>query len=134
MGFLIMKTTAIALIIALAGVSYFGPGPGGTTLYAQEAVAWRSVAEAIPLGSKVKVQTLGGKRISGTLMRVDGTGVLVKKNTRYPEPAVAVAFDEVAKLERHKEGGINVAKAIGIGVGAGAGAMLTLILFAMQLD
>jgi hypothetical protein len=128
-----MKIIAIALIVAL-GACDFGLGAWSATLHAQEAAAWRSVAEAIPLGSKVKVQTVAGKRISGTLMRVDGAGVLVKKNTRYPEPAVAVAFDEVAKLERSKDSGINVAKAIGIGVGAGAGAMLTLILFAMQLD
>jgi hypothetical protein len=129
-----MKTITLALIIALAGAWDLGLGAWGTTLQAQEAVAWRSVAESIPLGSKVKVETIAGKRTNGALMRVDSTGILVKKNTRYPEPAVAVTFDEIVKLERNKEGGMNVAKAIGIGVGAGAGAMLTLILFAMQLD
>ena len=60
--------------------------------------------------------------------------LLVKRNTRYPKPAVAVAFADVARIERHKEGGFNVAKAIAIGVESGAGAMVTLILFAMQID
>jgi hypothetical protein len=128
-----MKTVALALIFSLGGTSGFGLRAAGTT-HAQEAAAWRSVAESIPLGSKVKVETIAGKRTSGALMRVDSTGILVKKNTRYPEPAVAVTFDEIVKLERNKEGGMNVAKAIGIGVGAGAGAVLTLILFAMQID
>ena len=101
---------------------------------AQEAGDWRKVAEAIPLGSKIKIQRHDGDRITGTLMRVDTTGVLVKRNTRHPEPAVSIAFADVAKIERHKEGGLNVGKAIAVGAATGAGVILTLILFAMQLD
>jgi hypothetical protein len=105
-----------------------------STAFAQESADWRKVAESIPLGSKVKVQMLDGDRISGILMRVDGDVVAVKRNTRLPEPAVAIPFDDVAKIERSKDGGVNVAKAIAIGAAAGAGAIITLILFAMQLD
>jgi hypothetical protein len=100
-----------------------------------EAPAWRQVAEAIPLGSKVKLQTVENKRISGTLMRVDGTSVMVKKNTRRPEPAITVDFDNIAKIERdHGGGGINIAKAAAIGLATGAGVVVSLILFAMQFD
>jgi small nuclear ribonucleoprotein (snRNP)-like protein len=122
-----MKTTAIVLIVSL-----FTLGAGSA--WAQESADWRKVADAIELGSKVRVQTTDGRRLTGTLMRVDSKEMLVKRNTRRPEPAITVAFDDVAKLERHKDGGFNVAKAIAIGVASGAGAMLTLILFAMQLD
>jgi hypothetical protein len=80
------------------------------------------------------VQTLDGKRLSGTLMRVEAGAMLVKRNTRHPEPAVSIAFDDVAKIERQKEGGINIGKAIAVGAATGAGAMLTIILFALQLD
>ena len=121
-----MKTTAIALIVALLTLT------GSAS--AQEANDWRQVAGTVPLGSRVKVQTVDGRRINGTLMRVDSSEMLLKRNSRYPEPAIKVAFTDVAKIERHKEGGFNVAKAIAIGAAAGAGAMLTLILFAMQLD
>ena len=62
---------------------------------AQESTDWRKVAEAVPLGTKVKVQTQDGKRVSGTLMRVDDTSVMLKRNTRLPEPAVPVAFDRI---------------------------------------
>jgi small nuclear ribonucleoprotein (snRNP)-like protein len=120
-----MKTTAIALILSLFTLS---------SAWAQESADWRKVADAIELGSKIRVQTTDGRRLTGTLMRVDSKEMLVKRNTRRPEPAITVAFDDVAKLERHKDGGFNVAKAIAIGVASGAGAMLTLILFAMQLD
>jgi hypothetical protein len=107
----------------------------GTSAYAQEADAWRKVAESIPLGSKVKVQTYEGKRINGTLMRVDGSQILVKRNTRRPEPAVAVMFDDVSKLERDQNGGgSNLAKAAVIGLATGAGVIFSLFLIALQFD
>ena len=98
--------------------------------FAQEADAWRKVAETIPLGTKVKVQTFEGKRFSGTLMRVDGKEVLIKKNTRRPEPAVEILFDDIAKIERAKEGGSGVGKAVAIGVATGATVILSLFLIA----
>jgi hypothetical protein len=73
--------------------------------------------------------------MTGTLMRVDGGGVLVKKNTRLPEPAVAIAFSDLSRLERHHDsGGINVAKAMGIALAAGAGVVFTLFAIALQFD
>jgi small nuclear ribonucleoprotein (snRNP)-like protein len=120
-----MKTTTIALIMSLFA---FG------VVSAQESADWRKVADAVQLGSRVKIQKTDGKQITGTLMRVDSNEMLVKRHSRRPEPAVAVPFDQVGKIERSKEGGFSVGKAIAIGAGAGAGAMLTLILFALQLD
>lgn len=126
-----MRSIALALI-----VSFIALGSGD--VFAQpsnESDSWRQVAEAIPLGSKVKLQTVENQRISGTLMRVDGTSVMVKKNTRRPEPAITVHFDDIAKIERdHGGGGINIAKAAAIGLATGAGVVVSLILFAMQFD
>lgn len=100
-----------------------------------EATAWRQVAEAIPLGSKVKIQTLENRRISGVLMRVDGTSMMVKRNARRPEPALTIAFDDVARIERDNgDGGVNVGKAIAIGLAAGGGVILSLFLIALQID
>ncbi len=125
-----MRFTAIALIFSVVTFS-----ASDVFAQTQEAAAWRQVAEAIPLGSKVKIQTHQGKRINGTLMRADATSVMLKRNTRRPEPAIIIPYDEIAKLERdHGGGGINVAKAIAVGAGVGAGVIMTMILFAMQLD
>jgi SH3-like domain-containing protein len=121
-----MRITSIALIVSFLTLS------AGNAL-AQEAGAWRKVADAIPLGSKVKVQTLEGKRITGTLMRADETTVAIKKNTRLPEAAVIVTYDAISNLERD-HGGMNWAKALGIGAAAGAGAILTIFVIALQLD
>ena len=120
-----MKKIAIALIVALITVS---------TAFGQEAQTWRNVAEAIPLGSKVSVQTLDGRKVKGTLMRVDDTSVLVKKSTRIPEAPVAVTFEQIGNIERDHGGGMGWAKAVGFGVGAGAAAILTIMAIAFQLD
>jgi len=121
-----MRMTSLALIVSLVT---FSAGQAS----AQEAAQWRKVAEAIPLGSKVKVQTLEGKRVSGTLMRVDDSAVTIKKHTRLPEAPVSVSYDRIANIEREC-GGMGWGKAIGMGVGAGAAAILTIFLIALQLD
>lgn len=129
-----MRTTALVMILTILS------GAMSNVLAAQsqtlaEATAWQDVAAAIPLGSRVKAQTVNGDRISGTLMRAGDGAVLVKKNTRLPEPAVSIAFADLSRLERdHGNGGMNFAKAVGIAVATGAGVVLTMFVIAMQLD
>ena len=127
-----MRITSVVLIATL-GLWGSGLGTLETTLHAQEAAAWRKVADAIPLGSKIRIQTFEGKRVTGTLMRVDDTAVTIKKNTRMPEAAVIVTYDAIGNLERDR-GGMNWAKALGIGAAAGAGAILTIFVIALQFD
>lgn len=124
-----MRAIATALILSMLSIS-------ASDAFAQqsESSSWRQVAEAIPLGSKVKVQLADGKRVNGTLMRVDNTAVLVKRNTRRPEPAVAIDFDEMSRLERDHGNGTNVGKAIAIGLASGAGVILGLFILALQFD
>ena len=126
-----MRSTALVLMATMLAL-------GVDTAWAQgaqvEAVAWQKVADAIPLGSKVKVQLADGKRVSGTLMRVDGTEILVKRHTRRPEPAIAIAFDDVSRLERDHGNGASLGKAIGIGLATGAGVILSLFIIALQFD
>ena len=125
-----MRAIAIALITSILALS-----AGEVFAQQDETAAWRQVAEAVPLGSKVKVQTAAGRRLSGTLMRVDGSGIMLKRNTRRPEPALTITFKEIAKLERDQgNGGMHVAKAIGVGLAAGAGVFFSLILIALQMD
>jgi hypothetical protein len=121
-----MRVTAIGLIVSLMMA---------TSAFAQqEAAAWRKVAETIQLGSKVAVHTIDGKRIKGTLMRVDDASVMVKKNTRIPEAPVTVTFEQMSNIERDRGNSMNWAKALGVGAAAGAGAILTIFVIALQFD
>ena len=124
-----MRTTAIIVIASLLTWAAAG------TAAAQERDAWQKVAAAIPLGSKVRVQTVEGKRLSGTLMQVDDQAISVKKNGRLPEAALVVPFESISNLERSNGGGgIGWGKAICLGVAAGAAAIATIFVIALQLD
>lgn len=123
-----MRSTALALIIAL-----FAPGMNSAFAQGQDATAWHKVAEAIPLGNKVKVQLVDGKRISGTLMSVDSSNIMVRRSTRRPEPPMTIHLDDISQLERD-HGGSNIGKAIGIGLATGAGVILSLFIIALQFD
>ena len=100
-----------------------------------EAAAMRSLMAAVPLGSRIDLRTKTGRRLTGTLMQVNADDIMIKRATRVAEPAVAIAIDDIASVERaSQKGGMSVVKAIGIGVGAGAGAMLGLIAFALVVS
>jgi hypothetical protein len=99
-----------------------------------ETAAMRQVAAAIPLGTRVKVQTRSGRRLTATMLGVEADAIVVKRDARVPEPAVTIPFSEVAQLQRDQKSGFNLAKALGIGIAAGAGAILTMFAIAMSLD
>jgi hypothetical protein len=102
---------------------------------AEEAAAFATLAAAIPLGSRIKLQTTDGRRLKGTLMSVGGDGIIVKRETRTPEPALTIPFRTLAQLQLDRSNsGISVGKAIGIGLSAGVGAILTMFAIALQLD
>jgi hypothetical protein len=99
-----------------------------------EAAAFRQMAAAIPLGSRVKVQMSGGRRMTATLMAIDADAVIVQRASRVPEPAVTIPFRDLVRLERDAKGGFSVGKAIGVGLAAGAGAILTLFTIIVAIE
>jgi len=124
--------------IALTVAGLFAVGP---PLAAQQPVpievetaGMRQVAYAIPLGSRVKVQLQSGRRLTATLLAVDADAIIVKRDTRVPEPAVTIPFSELARLQRDQKSGFSIAKAIGVGLAAGVGAILTVFAIAVSLD
>lgn len=101
---------------------------------AMEAAALKQMAAAVPLGTRVKLQTTSGRRLTATLMAVTDDGVVVKRATRVPEAAVSVPFAELARFERDDKRGMSIGKALGIGLAAGGGAILTLFVIALSIS
>jgi hypothetical protein len=127
------------LLCALMSALVLGPvnaaaAPQKTVTTDTEARALREMAAAIPLGSRVKVQTQDGKRVDGTVMSVSADALIIKKRTRVPEPAITIPLAELARLELKTNEGMSIGKAIGIGVATGASAILTMFVFASALD
>ena len=128
------KLIAFALT-ALVGVSPVAAAAQRPATSAEEVKAVQEMATAIPPGSRVKVHTKDGRRITATLMSTTDDAIVVKRESRVPEAAVTIRFDELARLQRdERSGGVSLAKAIGIGVATGAGAILTLFAIAMSID
>jgi hypothetical protein len=99
-----------------------------------ETSAFQQLAAGIPAGSRIKVRTTDGRRLTATLMAVEAQQIVVKRLSRVPEPAIAIAFTDLTELRREERSGFSVGKAIGIGLAAGAGAILTLFALAMTID
>jgi hypothetical protein len=128
-----MRAIVFALVVVFAANPATLRALQQTVATDVEAKAVREMAGAIPLGSRVKAQTSAGKTINGTLLSVTDDAVIIKKRTRFPEPAITVRFAELARLERQTGAGLSPAKVIGIGLAAGAGAILTLLAFAATI-
>jgi hypothetical protein len=108
---------------------------GQETLTADvEATAFKQMAEGIPPGTRVSVRTKEGRRVNGTLMTVEADRIVVKRDSRVPEPALGIAFADLTRLERVSNGGFSMGKALGIGLAAGVGAILTLFGIAVAID
>ena len=98
-----------------------------------EAAAFKQLASGIPLGSRITLQARSGRRLTATLMAVTDEGIVVKRASRVPEPAVAIAFGELTRLQLDEKSGFSIGKAIGIGLAAGVGAILTLFAIAVSI-
>jgi hypothetical protein len=99
-----------------------------------EAAAFKQLAARIPLGSRIKLQSRDGRRLTATLMTVTDEAIVVKRESRVPEPAVSVPYAELTRLKLEEKSGFTVAKALGIGLAAGVGAILTLFAIAVSID
>ena len=101
---------------------------------AVETAALQQLASGIPIGSRIKVRTADGRRLTATLMAADAQRIIVKRRSRVPEPAVSIAFADLSELRRDEGGGMSVGKAVGIGLAAGVGAILTLFALAVAIS
>ncbi len=101
---------------------------------AAEAAAFAQLARTIPLGSRIRVESRDGRRLNATLIAVEADAVVVKRESRIPEPAVKVPFAQLTRLQLQKRSGFTVAKAIGVGLAAGVGAILTMFAIAVSID
>ena len=126
----------ITIVIVIAALVFATPIAAAQDALARnaETAAFQQLAGGIPLGSRVKVRTTDGRRLTATLMTVDDRHIVVKRLSRVPEPAVAIAFADLAELRREERSGFSIGKAIGIGLAAGVGAILTLFAIAVTID
>ena len=96
---------------------------------AANADVWRDFARQVDVGSRLRVRLHNGQRFDAALVSAAEDAVLLQPKTRRPVDVQRVAYGDIESLERRKEGGFSVGRAVGIGVGVGAGAFLVFLLF-----
>jgi hypothetical protein len=96
---------------------------------------WRTFAQKIDAGTRVKIHLRDGRRITATLLDAQPDGVLLQPRTRIPVPAQRVPYSDIVVMERDDARGIGAGRAVAIGVASGVGAFLgTLLILSATLD
>ncbi len=90
--------------------------------------AWRTLAQRLDVGSRIKLRLQDGQRVSATLISAGADDIVVQPRTRVPVGVQHVPYREILTLERDEPRGMNAAKAAAIGVGAGAGTVLAVMM------
>ena len=88
---------------------------------------WRSFAEKLDVGTELNVRLRDGKRFRAVLVGTRADALLLQPKTRVTVPVQAVSYDEIAQLERRREGGVGAAKAVAIGAASGVGAFFAIM-------
>lgn len=122
-----MRLIAALLVILLASpvAAQNALGP------VANAEVWRTFASKIDPGSRLRVHLASGQRFSATLIQAGPDRLLLQPRTRVPVPVQQVTYDAIVSLERDREGGIGVGKALAIGVVGGVAAFFGAVLIAV---
>jgi hypothetical protein len=110
-----MKTMMTLLVVALVAQPF-----AAAAQVPPDAQVWRTFAEQIDVGSRIKVRLHDGGRVSATLVQVTPDALLIQPRTRVAVPVQPVPYEAIASIERDVPGGMSAGKAAAIGVGAGA--------------
>ena len=106
--------TVIAILVVLTTVQPLA----ASAQVPQSGPVWRTFAETVEPGTRIRVRLQDGRRLSATLIQVTDEALLIQPRTRVPVPVQPLPYDAIASLEREAPG-MSVGKAAAIGVGAG---------------
>ncbi len=136
-----MRAIVYGLILALSTVGCAarsttarGPDRDGDVTWgeAERVAVLRQYVERLPVGGRVRVQTVDGARWSATLLSTDHERVVLQPRGRLTEPARAVPFASLQLIEPESQGGNNqLVKAVAVGVATGAATFVTMLMIAL---
>jgi len=124
---LLLSAAMITTGCASTGGARFAAAPQPAVV---DSTAMADYVQRLPAGSKVRVERTDGASLRGTLMKTGGDAIVVQKNTRLPEPPVAVPIAEIARVTLDGGHGTTTAKAVAIGIASGVGAFFAVLAIA----
>jgi hypothetical protein len=91
----------------------------------------RQYVERLPVGGRVRVQTVDGERWSATLLSADDQRVVLQPRGRLAEPVRAIPIASLQLIEPDTHNGNNhLVKAVAVGVATGAATFFTMLMIA----
>jgi hypothetical protein len=117
-----MKTIISLMLVGVVALNVSAPvfasdqNPGWNSTVAGEFV------KKLPIGTNTKLKLEDGRKLKATLMGVEDDAIVVRVNTRLPEPPLRIELSRIVDAEIDR--GANLGKAIAAGTAAGAGAAL----------
>lgn len=114
-----MKKIAALLILCAFALNIGAP----SIAHAQAATVAGEFVSRLPIGTNTKLRLEDGRKIKATLMSIEDDAVVVKVNTRLPEPPLRIELSRIVDADIDR-GGANLGRAIAAGTAAGAGAAL----------
>ena len=90
--------------------------------------AWRTFAQQLQVGSRIKVRLTDGERVTATLIQAAPERLMVQPITRVPVAMQALGYDQIVSIERDEPRGTSAAKAAAIGVATGVGTFFGIML------
>jgi hypothetical protein len=76
--------------------------------------------QKLPAGSRIRLETVKGRTLRGTLMKATADEIVVQRNTRVPIPPEAIAMADLARVTLEGQSSGGKLMAIGAAIGAGA--------------
>jgi hypothetical protein len=76
--------------------------------------------QKLPAGSRIRLETVKGRTLRGTLMKATADEIVVQRNTRVPIPPEAIAMSDLARVTLEGQSSGGKLMAIGAAIGAGA--------------
>jgi hypothetical protein len=101
-----------------------------------ESEALREFVRSIQAGSRIRLETVQGRTLRGTLVQATENEVFVQPNTRLPVPVEKVRIADIARVTLDSPSSNSKLVAIGAAIGAGAavGVIWIIALIALSGD
>ena len=119
------KFLSLALVFALLTVS----ARESIAQSADEAIAWRTMAEKLDAGVTVDVRLRNSQHFKATFIAARPDAIVVQRKSRVPVGIETIPYESVASLARVDAAGLSRGKVAGIAFGAAGATVGALLLF-----
>ena len=118
---------AVLLCVALAApgcasahFSRASIAPRQMTVSPTDPAVMAEYVQKLPAGSRVRVDTMSGRTVRGTLIKASDDELVVQRNTRLPLPPEALPMTDVSRVVVEPASSNGRLMAVGAAIGAGA--------------